>query len=86
MPKKQGRQNQEQLVVSVRHIHTPDADLRLSRALDMLLEGITWGPTDHEDSIKSEGKAAKAEKLTKRSKKVRSRKCCSSKNIIGGET
>ena len=86
MPKKQGKQNREHLVVSIVHVHANYIEMRLSRAIDILLEGMTWEPTDHEDSVKSEVKAAKAGKLTKRSKKVQSRKCCSSKNIIGGKT
>ena len=83
MAKTQGNQNNKRLSVSIRHIATPDAESRLSRALDMLLEGMTWGPSDHKDSVKSEVKAAKAGKLTKRNKKVQSRKFYSSKNIIG---
>jgi len=85
--KKLSKQNNKLIEVSLRHVMTPDANTRLSRALDMLLERINWGSTeDNGNSVKSEGKAAKAEILTKRSKKVRSRKCRSSKNIIGGKT
>jgi len=40
-------------VTRIYYVHTPDAELRLSRALDMLLEGMTWGSTDHKDSAKN---------------------------------
>lgn len=38
MPVKNARQNYAHIAVSLRYITTPDADARLSRAIDLLLE------------------------------------------------
>ena len=38
MAKKQGKRNQKSLVVSIRHVVTPDAEARFCRAIDILLK------------------------------------------------
>ena len=43
MAKKQGKRNQISLVVSMRHVVTPDADTRLSRVVNILLKAATRG-------------------------------------------
>ena len=51
MAKKQGRQNQKRMVVIMRHVTTPDAEGRLSRAIDILLRVAAKGTAKSEDSI-----------------------------------
>jgi hypothetical protein len=36
--KKQGRQSQKRLVVSIRHVATPDGNVRVCRTIDILLK------------------------------------------------
>ena len=54
MAKKQNRQNQKRLVVSMCRVATPDAEERLSRAIDILLRAA--GRTD-DDGKQAEGAA-----------------------------
>ncbi len=56
MPKKQGKQNQKRLVVSIRHVATPDGNARLSRVIDILLKAAA------RDALRSKGNPANAEK------------------------
>ena len=41
MAKKQGKQNQKRIVVSIRHVATPDAEERFSHAIGILLKAAT---------------------------------------------
>ena len=52
MAKKQGKQSQKRLVVSIHRIATPDADARLCRAIAILLQAASRGTTKSEHSIK----------------------------------
>ncbi len=52
MAKKQGKQNHKRIVVSLRHVATPDAEERLARATGILLKAAARGTTKSEDSIK----------------------------------
>ncbi len=51
--KKNRRSSRKKLEILVTCVHTPDAEARLSQALDMLLAVIPCEPTDHEDSAKN---------------------------------
>lgn len=48
MAKKQGKQNQKRMVVTMRHVTTPDAEGRLSRAIDILLRVAARGTAKKE--------------------------------------
>lgn len=50
MAKKQGKQNQKRLVVSMRHVATPDAEERVCRAIEILLRAAATGISQAEDS------------------------------------
>ena len=52
MAKKQDKQNQKRLVVSMRHVATPDGNARLSHVVEILLRAAARGTTKSEDSIK----------------------------------
>ena len=52
MAKKQTRENKKRLVVSIRHVAAPEADVRLSRALGILLKAAARDSTKSEDDIK----------------------------------
>ena len=54
MAKKQGEQNQKRMVVTMRHVTTPDAEQRLSRAIDILLRVAARGTTKSKDGINTE--------------------------------
>jgi len=41
--KQQGKQNHKRMVVSLRHVATPDANARLSRTIDILLRAAARG-------------------------------------------
>jgi len=55
--KKQDKQNQKRLVVSMRHVATPDGNARLSHVVEILLRAAARGTTKSEGSIdaKKEG-------------------------------
>ncbi len=57
MAKKQSKQNQKLLIVSIRYIAAPDARERLSRAINILLGSAARGTVKSEGNInaKKEG-------------------------------
>lgn len=50
MAKKQGKQIQKRMVVTMRHVATPDAEERLCRAMEILLRAAARGTSQSEDS------------------------------------
>ena len=50
MAKKQGKQNQRRLVVSLRHAATPDDSARLSRAIGILLKAAAEANSPSRDT------------------------------------
>ncbi len=58
-------------MIRIHYVHTPDAESRLSRAIDMLLERMAWGTADHEDSLKGGKRPAEVIGLTKVRKVVK---------------
>lgn len=54
MAKREGKEKQKRLVVSMRHVTTPDAEGRLSLTIDILLRVAARGTTKSEDSINTE--------------------------------
>lgn len=59
MAKKLGKQNNKRIVVSLRHVVTPDGNARVSRTLDILLRAAARSTTKSQDGIK--GKQGRAE-------------------------
>jgi len=55
--KKQDKQNQKRLVVSMRHVATPDGNARLSHVVEILLRAAARDATKSEDSIKEKAPA-----------------------------
>lgn len=54
MAKKQGKQNHKRMVISLRHVATPDAEERLARAIGILLKAAARDTTKSVDSINTE--------------------------------
>lgn len=54
MAKKQGKENHKRIVVSLRHVATPDGNARVLRTIEILLRAAVRGTTKPEDSIKGE--------------------------------
>ena len=56
MAKKQTRENKKRLVVSIRHVAAPEADVRLSRAIQILLMAARNNsqPTEKESPLRNQ--------------------------------
>lgn len=67
------------------YVHTPDADARLSRALDIILDAATRITPDHKNSVVYGKKPTKVGRPKKEDKETITRKCCYSKINKGGE-
>ena len=50
MAKKQDKQKQKRMVVTMRHVTTPDAEKRLSHAMEILLRAAARDTSQAEDS------------------------------------
>jgi len=48
--KKQGRQSQKRLVVSIRHVATPDGNARVCRTIDILLKAAAEANSQSKDT------------------------------------
>ena len=49
--KKPGKQNQKDLIISIEHIVTSDADMRLSHAIDILLKAAEKNTIAEEEKL-----------------------------------
>ena len=83
--KKNHHCSKKELRTVIKYARTPDAELRLSQAIDMLLEGMSREYTDDKDNVNSGKRPTELDRKTKGSKKVKPKKYFDSKTIKGGK-
>lgn len=63
MAKKQGKQTQKRMVVTVRHVATADAEERISRCMRILLKAAARCASQSKDNINTQEKELPCETL-----------------------